>query len=249
MISRRTILAWLGLAPFAIAAMKLPAVAQPTVQAAGVIPRTRGWKMVLEADGSTALAKDGERYLTSWLSAQNKDEWASLDKMAYEEAKDRLEHAKFYQNADISIRSNVGLKPVWIDAGTDFMFKEYETLDEAVAAKERVLREFTPTNTLGVIENIVNGDIEAVKERSNPWRELKEFEEKYKREVPIESKIYGPGSVLEQDVAHYCVGEDRVRYFSGELMESDEIQGPWLGMGRRYYYGPETAVYKMANGL
>jgi len=91
-------------------------------------------------------------------------------------------------------------------------------------------------------------EVAAVEDRSNPWRELKEFEEKYERKVPIEAKVYESGITFEQDVAHYHVGDGRVRYFSGELMGPD-VQGPWRGMGRRYHYGPETVVYKMARGL
>ena len=28
-----------------------------------------------------------------------------------------------------------------------------------------------------------------------------------------------------------------------------DIQKPWRDMGRRYYYGPDTVVYKMSRGL
>ena len=56
MISRRILLAWLGLAPFAIAATKLPAMAQ-TVALPSTPPVRQRWKTVLNPDGSSDFVK------------------------------------------------------------------------------------------------------------------------------------------------------------------------------------------------
>jgi hypothetical protein len=164
MISRRTILSWLGLAPFAIAATDLSAVAGSV---ATVVPlatkgRTRKWKTVLEKDGSSTLSKDGKRYLSSWLEEQDKNQWAALDKESDEYVRSCLEKARFYQYRDGSVTME-----------TEHSFNTYSNEKEAVAARDFALDTLNtgyPSNKLGVLRDIIEGDIQAVEDRSNPWR-------------------------------------------------------------------------------
>ena len=143
MISRRTILAWLGLAPFAIAATKLDAVAQT------VAPRTRQrWKTVLNPDGSSDFVKGDKRWLDAWVD--DRKERLTPDKIGPE---------KTY-NFDLDKRD----------------------LDE-----------------LKTVEANHVAEVKAMEDRSNPWRELNEFEEKYERKVPIEIKIYDKGEYMPWD--------------------------------------------------
>jgi hypothetical protein len=74
MISRRTILKWLG---FAAAAPVLPAMAEIAGRVIGPAVRSRkAWQTVLEADGSTSWVNDqGKRFLDAWLESGEFDEW------------------------------------------------------------------------------------------------------------------------------------------------------------------------------
>lgn len=73
MISRRTILKWLGLAPVAAAAM--PGLVIGSLDTAYAPTRVRAWKVVLEPDGSSVLVKGNERWLGSWLKTQKEEDW------------------------------------------------------------------------------------------------------------------------------------------------------------------------------
>ena len=76
MISRRSILKWLGFAPVAIAVAKVaPAQAMGSLDTAYAPTRVRAWKSVLEPDGSSSFVKDGERWLDSWVKTQKEEDW------------------------------------------------------------------------------------------------------------------------------------------------------------------------------
>jgi hypothetical protein len=78
MISRRTILAWLGLTPVAIAVAKATpthAMNGPLARADAPPVRTRAWKTVLEPDGSSSFVKNGERWLDAWVKTQKEEDW------------------------------------------------------------------------------------------------------------------------------------------------------------------------------
>jgi hypothetical protein len=132
MISRRTILAWLGLAPFAIAATKLPAAQIDTLDT--VTGTRQRWKTILNPDGSSDLVKGDKRWLDAWIE-------------------DRKTHV---------------IGP-------------------------------SDTMELEMVEANHQAEVLAMEERSNPWRELKEFEDKYEREVPVEIKIYDKGEYMPWD--------------------------------------------------
>ena len=78
MLSRRTILKWLGMVSLAPA---LPAVAYETrLPGASLVPppvRSRkAWQTILEPDGSSSWVNvDGKRYLDAWLETGEADEW------------------------------------------------------------------------------------------------------------------------------------------------------------------------------
>ena len=128
--SRRTILAWLGLAPVAIAVAKIaPAEAIGSLDTAYTPTRVRVWKTVLEPDGSSSFVKDGKRYLDEWVKTQKPETWPTVGPCNY-----------VFPDGHVEVGT---LAP---------------SLDD--------------------IKTTIQWDADDVKERSNPWRELEENEEK-----------------------------------------------------------------------
>lgn len=73
MISRRTILKWLGLLP--VAATAMPGLAIGNLNATAGAVRSRAWKIALEPDGSSVLVDGNDRWLPSWLKTQKTEDW------------------------------------------------------------------------------------------------------------------------------------------------------------------------------
>lgn len=80
MISRRTILTWLGLLPAMVAAAKVA----PAIASISPAPAVRvRWKTVLEADGSSTWTDGSRRYLDAWVETQKKEDWPATKPANY----------------------------------------------------------------------------------------------------------------------------------------------------------------------
>ena len=192
MISRRSLLAWLGIAPFAIAATDLSAVARPAVQSVGVIPRARGWKMALNADGSSDFVKDGKGWLEAWV--QDKKKGPVQDELVFPTRwNDCVEHPD-------------------------------------------------GTSILEIIEENIKISADRIKERSNPWAELEQFEAETGVKAPVEYKIYDSGTYFPQDMGGDP--EENVRRWKSEGLSEKygDIQEPWIRSGSRSKYDLDAVV-------